>query len=463
MASAQTEPFLLCRVQLVDDEVLTGAEDQEGARVDVFVRPTAGDGQKLERENRTPQVELKVECPLHLRLLRKAYVKAIGHALWIVNEHDQNCRKHGAEQGPDVLHTFIVTMSPRPQLNCVIALGCLGYYIDTDDARASATSLVVSSQWPLVPVQKDWFAKNAAASATAFQMQTLWAPRDRVFRTSYYDLVKGKFQWVDRLGLFETTVACLRSASDSAASSSAASSSAASSSAASSPAASSPAACTPAASSSGRKLRLQKLDLVMLGKTLPHTPVYVEFERHDGCSVAFFGTAGDVLAKAALLPTESPGFACLVQARIYYVKTSKRCAVLAVLNDQRARRMPSRMPTSSSGSSSTAPGGTARGKTSNSVARSSGAMVLPQLKLIHVEWMPDQALQNLGKVWFPETYAEMNQRATKEPEFCDAVLASLPAKVRAALLDSSQDLDKVAQCLLALATCPEIMDGDNYV
>ena len=164
MASAQTEPLLLCRVQLVDDEVLTGAEDQEEARVDVFVRPTAGDGQKLERENRRPQVELKVECPLHLRLLRKAYVKAIGHALWIV---DQQCRKHGAEQGPDVLHTFIVTMSPRPQLNCVIALGCLGYYIDTDDARASATSLVVSSQWPLVPVQQDWFAKNAAASADA--------------------------------------------------------------------------------------------------------------------------------------------------------------------------------------------------------------------------------------------------------------------------------------------------------
>ena len=203
----------------------------------------------------------------------------------------------------------------------------------------------------------------------------------------------------------------------------------------------------------------------MLGKTLPHTPVYVEFERHDGCSVAFFGTAGDVLAKAALLPTESPGFACLVQARIYYVKTSKRCAVLAVLNDQRTRRMPTGIPTSSSSSSGkgTARGTARGGKTANSAAHSSGAMVLPQLKLIHVEWMPDQALQNLGKVWFPETYAEMNQRATKEPEFCDAVLASLPAKVRAALLDSSQDLDKVAQCLLALATCPEIMDGENYV
>ena len=77
--------------------------------------------------------------------------------------------------------------------------------------------------------------------------------------------------------------------------------------------------------------------------------------------------------------------------------------------------------------------------------------------------MPDQALQNLGKVWFPETYAELKQRNTKEPKFCDAVLASLPAKVRSALLESSKDLDKLAQCLLALATCPEIMDGDNEV
>ena len=452
----------VCRVQLVDDDVLQDAGDREDAHVDAFVVPDRS-------VHAGVKATLVVQCPLHIRLLRKAYVKALGYALHLVDQQlVANCSgvanpansvnaanafnaadadaeeatatqpTHMPRRMPDALSEFDVVMSPRPQLNCVIALGCLGYFVDTADTRATATRLIVRSEWPNAPAHACTFAeqdprdhrrrsaKAVVPSARLFQMQTLWSGSDQVFRTSYYDLVCAKFDWVDREGLFESTVASARH---------------------------------------DGTLRLRPLDLAMLRKTDAATPLYAEYARHDGCVVSFFGTAGDVLAKAGLLwqnstssdsssassssaaaAADSHGLASLLKAHVYYVKTSMRRAVLAVLNKQGRRAKRTRHFRNTAENQNQAN------------TQSFELAPLPHLELDHIRWLPQQALRNLGKIWFPSTSQELRQRAKNEPSFCDAVLDSLPAKVLDAMKSYCADLDGVAQCLLALAVCPDIME-----
>ena len=326
---------------------------------------------------------LTVHCPMHVRTKRSAYVKALGHALHLVAQAHAADRQASSEFADRQTSSefseagFVVFMMPRPQLNCVIALGCLGYFVDVDKAAgAEGKRLLVRSEWPLAE-------EDAEADAHDFQLQTVWHPKTGVFRTSYYDLCRNQFDWVQRDGVFENYIASRKAR---------------------------------------RELHLVPLQLARMQRTHERTQVYVEYERHDGRPVSFFGAASDVVAKMTMLPEGSPGLVQLRAASVYYVDSSRRTDILDLLN---SRDMPVRLDAS------------------------------------QLEWMPAQAMRNLGKLWVPALYKSATERLQREPTFFERVMARVPKNIVHVLADTLRSVADggVTQTLFALATCPEVMSG----
>ena len=313
--------------------------------------------------HRDKGLTLEVHCARFLRLHRKTYVKAVGYGLRLIED----------TLGPRPLERFSLQMHPRPQLNLIIALGCLGYFIESVSAR----DITVVEKWPSQPVSS---AEGPAVmpDAHAFQFQTVW--RQNKFFTSYYNLVDSEFKWVHRSNLFEADVATQKKR---------------------------------------RLLKLRPLDLASLHHEPEITPIYLEYRRHDGAPIGFFGTVGDVLAKYDLLKDASAGQRQLASSSMYYAPREKHLVIVALLNKQHQPPMPS-------------------------------------LTVDNVNWLPAAALQNLAKLWTPKTYGLMTQRQKGDPAFLSTMFQKVPPKVKRLLTAGASDPS--TRGILALSLYTNLME-----
>jgi len=193
---------------------------------------------------------------------------------------------------------FGVVMKPRPQLNCVLALGCLGYYVQVMD-RKHGRVLGAGDLWPDAPP----LSLKKKPPAQTYQFQTVW--HGGKFWHSYYNLVARRFEWVQRGGPFRSAVQALKR---------------------------------------GRRLRLQPLTVAHADRLPKDTPVYVEHARPaangQSATVCFFGIARDLVAKYSLLPRNSPGRQAMQSAGVYFVPPSARTKLVAALNARGVQALP---------------------------------------------------------------------------------------------------------------------------
>lgn len=306
------------------------------------------------------KLALKVVCPRFLRLRRTTYVKAVGYALHLVEE----------AQGPQSLKAFTLQMHPRPQLNLVIAIGCLGYFV----SKANAKELQVREAWPTSTAS----SPDTLPDPHLFQFQTVWYKQK--FLTSYYDLVDSEFKWIQRPSLFEADVT---------------------------------------AQKKRNSLSLRYLDLAALHHENEDARIYLEYNRHDGARISFFGTVGDVIAKYDLLKEGSFGQRQLASSRAYYIPRTKHLVIVALLNKKRQPPM-------------------------------------PILTVENVEWLPEPALKNLAKLWTPKTYKLMLQRQKSDPTFLGGMFKKVPPKVKVLLSGGAKDPS--TRGILALSLYSNLME-----
>ena len=203
---------------------------------------------------------------------RRRYIRVIGTAI------DQ----HMSHQP-----SFTVKMSPV-QLNCVVALGCLGYYV-TPVKGTEGTSVRVKRVWPVV---KGSSVRKTLPPTIKYQFASIW--HQDQFWSSYYDLIKGVFRFAQRPSPFKSEIATLKLREE---------------------------------------LVLRPIDFVQLTKLPNSTPIYGEYRNHvDGPLLSFFGTVGDLLSKKVLLPLNCPGLQALEQMQVYYMDPAKPVALAEHLN-----------------------------------------------------------------------------------------------------------------------------------
>lgn len=216
--------------------------------------------------------QLEVVCPAKTHLRRRRYIRVLGTAL------ERHMSHHAS---------FTVKMSPI-QLNCVVALGCLGYYI-TPVKGSKGTSVRAKRVWPVV---KSSSVRKVLPPAIKYQFATIWH-RDE-FWSSYYDLIKGVFRFAQKPSAFKSEVATLKLRDE---------------------------------------LVLKPVDFDILSALPNSAAVYGEYRNSvNGPLLCFFGTVGDLLSKHALLPDESEGKTSLDQMQVYYMDPAKPVALANYLN-----------------------------------------------------------------------------------------------------------------------------------
>ena len=321
--------------------------------------------------------ELLVVCPTgahgmpHAHLRRRRYLRVLGTA---ISEH-----MAAAE-------TFVVRFAP-PQLNGIVSLGCLGFYIVPQQSRKPGSVSPESEEWQLADtaefrVNREWpslacgearagdagggqSAQLASpvserSSAVHRQFQTVW--RDGAFLSSYYNMISGQFAWAWRDSPFRTEVATLKR--------------------------------------SGR-LVLGSVNWTVLEKLPAGTELYCEYmpcakggnDRETAC---LFGTIGDVLSKRSLFQPDDPGLQLLSLMRVYYIDPAKPVALAHDLNRRRGAgpEIPALDPNTA------------------------------------LQGLPGQALNNFANIWKRGTVQILRRRMLADKDFADSAIHSVPEDVR---------------------------------
>lgn len=230
--------------------------------------------------------QLEVVCPSGIHLRRRRYIRVLGTAL------DRHMSHHDS---------FTVKMTPV-QLNCVVALGCLGYYISPVKG-SNGTVVRAKRVWPVV---KSTSVRKVLPPAVKYQFATIW--HQGQFWSSYYDLIKGVFRFAQKPSPFKAEIATLKLRD---------------------------------------KLTLKAIDWSVLNNLPNSTGVYGEYRNSfSGPLLSFFGTVGDLLSKRALLPDESEGLVSLGQMQVYYMDPEKPVALAKYLNKGGRKGMPHLDPAS---------------------------------------------------------------------------------------------------------------------
>ena len=228
---------------------------------------------------------LQVVCPVGTHLRRRRYIRVLGTALFL----------HMAQQGRRSMRVEFVP----PQVNGVVALGCLGLFLQPHQPGAFTLLL----DWPSPPA-----TSGAWPLAQDWQFCTLWHEDDDdddekgggekgAFRSSYFDMIAGSFRWAWRDSPFKSAVVALKRKS---------------------------------------ALALRHVDWEASTASVPaDTEVYGEYSVEGAAAPAsFFGTVGDVRNKRALLPPGSPGRAAIDSMRAYFLHPSKPAALAEYLNER---------------------------------------------------------------------------------------------------------------------------------
>lgn len=229
----------------------------------------------------------------------------------------------------------------KVQLNFVIAVGCLGFHFLGDSIDME----------PELPRGDPDLA--SASDAVNWQFLTFYDGAN--FVSSYYDLLKGRFAWA--------------------------------------PVKKTPFLLDVLEQEQAGSLQLRRLNLDEVNGLDKTQDVFVDFAG-PGC---FFGTAGDVQAKASLLPPGSDGIRQLRRARIYFVRPE----MLRALSKKLSRRTRTPVP----------------------------AAALKNLPL--------SALRNFNVLWGPALEARLRDKIATDEGFAPRLLHSLPEMYRLDTLPSS--------------------------
>ena len=212
---------------------------------------------------------LEVRCPVGTHIRRRRYIRVLGTAL---------SRHRSARR---------VAFVP-PQVNGVVALGCLGFFLRPHQAPGTFT---LSRNWPIPTLVPNLMPEE-------WQFRTLWHENGPglggAFRSSYFDMVAGAFRWAWRDSPFKSAVAALKTR---------------------------------------KALVLRATDWDSIAAHIPATTeVYGEYAVAPALVASFFGTIGDVNGKRALLPHGSPGRRALDEMRVYFLDPKKPVALAVYLN-----------------------------------------------------------------------------------------------------------------------------------
>jgi hypothetical protein len=205
---------------------------------------------------------VRVVCPVGTHLRRRRYIRVMGTALHLHMAGKREMR---------------ITFDP-PQVNGVVALGCLGFFVRPIDAG----TFVASLDWP-----------RALMSPQDWQFRTVWHGTD--FQSSYFDMIGAAFRWAWRESPFKSAITALKR---------------------------------------DGALIVRPVDWTKVNVPAK-TEMYGEYAvPGSDAPASFFGTVGDVANKRALLPPGSAGRAAIDAMRVYFLHPSKPAALAAFLNER---------------------------------------------------------------------------------------------------------------------------------
>ena len=324
-------------------------------------------------------------------------------------------------------------------LNAVVAVGCLGFKVNSVNTSTLAIKLIARNKLRHEPkfAHTDGTStgtstsRDADTSAHVWQFRSAWDELSQCFRSSYYQLSSGTFAWCRPCStplVAEVTALKQRD----------------------------------------RAWRPQKLSEQTWEKLMtapPQTPVYLESMNRGA---VFFGVAGDVQAKAMwlnTLPLPKTQLLNICRSRAYFADPRDAPALALELNKKLGASVAAAFDVvvdnvSAFTSPEQSSGGTH--ELDNDVDTVwTGA---------HLELLPLQALENLKHMWTLEHFVNLS-KLSSNAAFTSHVLQGVPVGARhlvAPLLNSrdyavsaavSKHLCTVRACAVSLAIRPSLLES----
>lgn len=362
----------------------------------------------------------------HPQIPRTRYMHVIGAAL-------KHLIKHFEAAAPQKSVRLSCSSKLLP-LNAVVAVGCLGFKVNTINKSTIEIHLKAKNKLRQEPTFFDTKTKKSSSktsssepsiSAQAWQFRSAWDESNQCFRSSYYQLSSGTFAWCRPCStplVAEITALKQRDRT-------------------------------------WHPDRLNEQTWEKLMTAPPQTPVYLESMNRGA---VFFGVAGDVQAKAMwlnTLPLPKTQLLNLCRSRAYFADPRDAPALALELNNKL---------------------GASVAATSDfvDVASSFGAAE-PDRQFddvdnvwtgAHLELLPLQALANLKHMWTLEHFVNLN-KLSSNAAFTAHVLQGVPVGARhlvAPLLNSkdhavpaavSKNMCTIRACAVSLAICPSLLES----
>ena len=162
-----------------------------------------------------------------------------------------------------------------------------------------------------------------------------------------------------------------------------------------------------------KELVLEEVDWAVLEQMPATTQIYCEYQprvdEHDTgreCpgpgAACFFGTVGDVLSKRAMFNPSDPALRLLAQMRVYYLDPVKPLALAKYLNEREGAYV--------------GPG-----------ANQPMPVLDPATTL---QGMPSVALSNFARIWKPRIVEMLRSRISRDSEFAPSIIRHVPVDVR---------------------------------